>query len=180
MAGQRPRQVKANKAERGMHMRQLAAALVLVFSVSSTAHAQSTGNAGAAVFDQVEQHKCATPDSELIKPGTTDAYNAQVKGFNDCLRIYVLNENNKISLIRADASARLDGIKKQALDQIRDIERAIDTAILEVSIVNGTARESDLPPPATALSAFPAAACSKPDPSLLNPIQGNHAAMNPA
>ena len=142
-------------------MRPIAIALFLLPLFYLPALGQSTGNAGAAIFDQIEQRKCSTPDSALIKPGTTSAYNAQVKGFNDCLRIYVQSENNKIMLIRADASSKLDGIKDSALSQIRDIERAINTAIIEVSIVNGGAQESELPPPATALSAFPAPACNR-------------------
>jgi hypothetical protein len=139
------------------------------------AYAQ-TGNAGAAVFDQISRERCTRPDSELIKPGTTDQYNAQAKGFNDCLRIYVQTENNKITLIRADAAGKLDTIKAGALGQIHDIERAINTAILEVSIVNGGAQESELPPPPTALAAFPDAACNRPDQSLLAPAKGKRAA----
>ncbi len=157
-------------------LRQLAIALILVLPMCAPAHAQSTGNAGAAVFDKIAQEKCAKPDSQLIKPGTTDQYNAQVKGFNDCLRIYVETENNKITQIRADASSHLDNIKDSAFSQIHDIERAINTAIIEVSVVNGGAQESDLPPPATALAAFPAAACKKPDAALLKPTTGKQAA----
>ena len=157
-------------------VRQLAIALILVLPMCAPAHAQSTGNAGAAVFDKIAQEKCAKPDSQLIKPGTTDAYNAQVKGFNDCLRIYVETENNKITQIRADATSQIDSIKDSAFSQIHDIERAINTAIIEVSIVNGGAQESDLPPPATALAAFPAAACNKPDAALLKPARGKQAA----
>jgi hypothetical protein len=156
-------------------VRQLAIAFVLIFPLCAPADAQ-TGNAGAAVFDQISREKCTKPDSELIKPGTTDQYNAQAKGFNDCLRIYVETENNKITLIRADAAGKLDSIKARALSQIHDIERAINTAILEVSIVNGGAQESELPPPPTALAAFPDAACNRPDASLLAPAKGKRAA----
>ncbi len=155
-------------------MRQLAMALILVLSMWAPASAQSA--AGAAVFDRIMQEKCRKPDSELIKPGTTDQYNAQAKGFNDCLRIYVQTENNKITQIRADASSQIDSIKDGAFSQIHDIERAINAAIIEVSIVNGGAQESDLPPPATALSAFPPAACNKPDAALLKPVKGKPAA----
>jgi hypothetical protein len=157
-------------------MRQLAMALILLLPMGAEADAQSAGNAGAAVMDRMMQDKCRKPDSELIKPGTTDQYNAQAKGFNDCLRIYVESENNKISQIRAEAGGQIDSIKDRAFDQIHDIERAINTAIIEVSIVNGGAQDGDLPPPATALSAFPAAACNRPDAALLKPVKGKPAA----
>jgi hypothetical protein len=155
-------------------MRQLAMALILVLPICSPALGLSVGN--GALSDVMVQAKCTMPDSELIKPGTSDQYNAQAKGFNDCLRIYVQNENNKIALIRANASSQLDSIKDGALSQIRDIERAINTAIIEVSIVNGGAQVSELPPPATALAAFPAASCNKPDEALLKPARGKQAA----
>jgi hypothetical protein len=157
-------------------MRPIAIALFLLPLIHLPALGQSTGNAGAAIFDQIEQRKCTTPDSALIKPGTTSAYNAQVKGFNDCLAIYVRNENNKIAIIRATAGKQIDDIKDAALGQIGDIERAINRAIIEVSIVNGGATESDLPPPSTMLAAFPVAACSKPDEALLSPPKGKRAA----
>ena len=128
-------------------MRQLLMALILVLPVYSSARAASAGD---VVFDKIIQSKCTKPDSELIKPGTSDKYNAQAKGFNDCLRIYVENENNKIARIRSQASAEFDRIMQSATAQIHDIERAINTAIIEVRIVNGEAQASDLPPPGDA------------------------------
>jgi hypothetical protein len=78
--------------------------------------------------------------------------------------------------MRADASSEIDGIKDSALSQIRDIERAINTAIIEVNIANGGAQESELPPPASALSAFPDPVCNKPDVALLAPAKGKRTA----
>src|SRR5471032_1724204 len=157
-------------------MRQLLMALILAVPVCASAPALSAGNAGAALFDQMAGAKCTKPDSELIKPGTSDQYNAQAKGFNDCLRIYVENENNKIARIRAEASATFDRIMEGSTSQIRDIEGAINAAIIEVRIVNGEAPASDMPPPATALAAFPDAACTKPDEALLRPAKGKRVA----
>jgi hypothetical protein len=153
-------------------MRQLIMALILVLPVCSSAIAASAGD---VVFDKVVQSRCTRPDSELIKPGTSDKYNAQAKGFNDCLRIYVENENNKIARIRAEASADFDRIFESSTSQIRDIERAINSAIFEVSIVNGLADAKYLPLPGDTLASYPAADCSKPDAALLKPAPGKHA-----
>jgi ElaB/YqjD/DUF883 family membrane-anchored ribosome-binding protein len=157
-------------------MRQFWMACVLVLPICCPALGQSAGNAGAALFDKMAEAKCARPDSELIKPGTTDQYNAQAKGFNDCLRVYVENENNKIARIRAAASGDFDRVMQGATGQIRDIERAINTAIVQVRIVNGEAQADDLPPPAAAPTAFPEAACKTPDEALLKPARGKHVA----
>jgi len=157
-------------------MRQFLMALILVVPLCSSALGQSAGNAGAVLFDRMAQAKCNKPDSKLIKPGTSDKYNAQAKGFNDCLRVYVENENNKIARIRAEASAEFDRIQESATSQIRDIERAINTAIIEVKIVNGEAQASDLPRPGTELASFPGAECNKPDAALLVPARGKRVA----
>jgi hypothetical protein len=148
-------------------------ALILVLPVCSSARAATAGD---VVFDKVVQGKCTRPDSELIKPGTSDKYNAQAKGFNDCLRVYVENENNKIARIRAEASADFDRIMESSTAEIRDIERAINSAIFEVSIVNGLAEAKYLPPPGDALASYPAAACNKPDAALLKPAPGKRVA----
>jgi hypothetical protein len=102
-------------------------ALILALPACSSARAASAGD---VVSEKIVQSKCTRPDSELIKPGTSDKYNAQAKGFNDCLRVYVENDNNKIARMRADASAEFDRIKESATSQIRDAERAINSAIL--------------------------------------------------
>jgi hypothetical protein len=153
-------------------MRQLLMALILVLPVCSSARAASAGD---VVFDKVVQGKCTKPDSELIKPGTSDKYNAQAKGFNDCLRVYVENENNKIARIRAEAGADFDRIMETSTSQIRDIERAISSAIFEVSIVNGLADPKYQPLPGDTLVSYPAADCSKPDAALLKPAPGKRA-----
>jgi hypothetical protein len=154
-------------------MRQLLMALILVLPVCSSARAASAGD---VVFDKAVQGKCTRPDSELIKPGTSNKYNAQAKGFNDCLGVYVENENNKIARIRAEASAEFDRIMESSTSQIRDIERAINSAIFEVSIVNGLAEAKYLPPPGDTLASHPAAECNKPDAALLKPAPGKRVA----
>ncbi|MBA2590202.1 MAG: hypothetical protein H0U98_16440 [Alphaproteobacteria bacterium] len=128
------------------------------------------------VFDTMVANKCNKPDSALIKPGTVDTYNAQAKGFNDCLRVYVERENNKIARLRSDASGQFDAIIASATTQIRDIERAINTAIITAGIVNGVSQPSELPPPAEGLASFPAPECAKPDEGLLKPPRGKKAA----
>jgi hypothetical protein len=154
-------------------MRQLLTALILVLPVCSSARAASAGD---VVFDKVVQSRCTVPDSELIKPGTSDKYNSQAKGFNDCLRIYVENENNKIAQIRAEAGADFDRIMGRSTSQIRDIERAINSAIFEVSIVNGLADPKYRPLPGDTLASYPAAECRKPDAALLEPAPGKRVA----
>ena len=154
-------------------MRQLVMALILVLPVCSSARAASAGD---VVFDKVVQGKCTRPDSELIRPGTSDKYNAQAKGFNDCLRVYVENENNKIARIRGEASAEFDRIMESSTSQIRDIERAINSAIFEVSIVNGLADPRYQPLPGDTLASYPAADCTKPDAALLKPAPGKRVA----
>jgi hypothetical protein len=157
-------------------MRQLLVALILILPVCSSARGQSAGNAGAALFNQMAGAKCTKPDSALIKPGTSDQYNVQAKGFNDCLRIYVENENNKIARIRAEASGTFDRIMEGSTSQIHDIEGAVNAALIEVRIVNSEAPASDMPPPAATLASFPAAECKKPDEALLRPARGKRAA----
>lgn len=150
-------------------MRQLLVALVLVLPVCSSAKAATAGD---AVFDKIVQGKCTRPPSELIKPGTSGKYNALAKGFNDCLRLYVENENNKIARIRAEASADFDRIMENSTTQIRDIERAINLAIFDVALVNGLADAKYRPLPGDTLASYPAAACSQPDAALLKPAPG--------
>ena len=154
-------------------MRPLLLALIMFLPDFSSARAATAGD---VVTDQIVQSKCNKPDSELIKPGTSDKYNAQAKGFNDCLRVYVENENNKISRIRAEASAAFDRITESSTSQIRDIERAINSAIFEVAIVNGAAEAKYLPPPGDTLASYPGAECTKPDAALLKPAPGKRVA----
>jgi hypothetical protein len=152
-------------------------ALILILPVCSSARAQPTGSAGALLFDEIMSSKCTRPDSKLIRPGgLSEKYNHQAKDFNDCLRIYVENENNKITRIRAEAGGTFDRITDSATSQIRDIERAIANAITEVHIVNGEAMDTGLPPPAIALTSFPVAECKKPDAALLRPAKGKQVA----
>src|SRR5258707_11692004 len=106
-------------------MRPLLMGLIMCLPVCSSARAVSAGD---VVSDKIMQTKCNKPDSALIKPGTSDKYNAQAKGFNDCLRVYVENENGKIARIRGEASAEFDRIMESSTSQIRDIESAIDSA----------------------------------------------------
>jgi hypothetical protein len=153
-------------------MRQLPIGLVFMVALCGAAAGLTPGQ----LANDPSLAKCNKPDSELIKPGTSDAYNAQAKGFNDCLRIYVENENNKIARLRADAGGQFDTIMASATSQIHDIERAINTAIIEVGIVNGVAKVSELPPPGEGLASFPAPECAKPDAALLKPGRGKKAA----
>jgi hypothetical protein len=155
-----------------MRMRQLPIAFVFIVALCGAA----AGLTPAELANDLAQNKCSKPDAELIKPGTSDSYNAQAKGFNDCLRIYVENENNKIARLRADASGQFDAISASAMTQIHDIERAINTAIVEVGIVNGVSQPGELPPPADGLASFPGPECAKPDEALLKPAKGRKAA----
>jgi hypothetical protein len=155
-------------------MRYLLTASILAFALCAPIAGQAQNGAGAALFNKVVESKCNRPDSKLIKPGTADTYNAQARGFNDCLRVYVDNENNKIARITADAREEFGRIAAAANAQIRDIERAINSAIIEVKIVNNEAQPADLPPPGDALAGFPAPACAKPDTALLVPARGKH------
>ena len=156
-------------------MRKFWMALILILPVSGSALGQMRGSVGEVV-NKMNEDRCKVPDGKLIKPGTTDQYNAQAKGFNDCLRIYVESENNKITRIRADANVQFDQIMQSATSQIHDIERAINTAIVQAKIVNEEADASALPPPATSLAAFPDASCKTPDAALLKPARGKRVA----
>jgi hypothetical protein len=153
-------------------MRQLLTALFIAFVVfaPNIGHAQT--GAGAGLFNKMVESKCNKPDSKLIKPGTTDTYNAQAKGFNDCLRIYVESENNKIARTTADATVEFDRISASSNGQIGDIERAINNAILEVQIVNGKASPLAVLAPGDELTGFPAPVCARPDEALLKPPRG--------
>jgi hypothetical protein len=154
-------------------MRPLLLAVIFLLPVCPSTRAASAGD---VVSDKIAQSKCTKPDSELIKPGTSDKYNAQAKGFNDCLRIYVENENNKIARIRAEASAGYDRIKDSATSQIQDVERAINSAIFEVAVVNGVAEAKYVAPPGDTLASYPAADCDRPDAALLKPPPGKRVA----
>ena len=154
-------------------MRRLLLALIFVPVVCSSAEAAT---AGEVVFDKIVQSKCTRPPSELIKPGTSGKYNALAKDFNDCLRVYVENENNKIARIRAEASADFDRIMENSTTQIRDIERAINIAIFEVALVNGLADARYRPLPGDTLASYPTAGCSEPDAALLKPVPGRRVA----
>jgi hypothetical protein len=127
---------------------------------------------GLGVLQFAMEAQCHKPDSSLIVPGTQDTYNAQAKGFNDCLRVYVETENNKINQIRAQARDELGHIAETYNSQIRDVERAIKAAIAEVKVVNGEIPETGAPPPAEKGQDFTASECKRPDEALLQPSQG--------
>jgi hypothetical protein len=85
----------------------------------------------------VQETQCARPDRALIKvesDGQTQwtsqsigsvKYDRQVKGFNDCTRVYVDKANLEITRIRNDAQSQLDRMIADATGRIRRIERQI-------------------------------------------------------
>ncbi|HWU54905.1 MAG TPA: hypothetical protein VN175_05335 [Rhizomicrobium sp.] len=131
----------------------------------------------------VQETQCTRPDRTLIKVesgGQTQwtsqsaasvQYNKQVKGFNDCTRVYVDRANLEITRIRDDAKSRLDEMAENATSRIRRIERQIDNAIERVKEVNGLASVASSGPD-MALDAFPEPECQTPDEKLLVPQRG--------
>jgi len=131
----------------------------------------------------VQETQCTRPDRTLIKVesgGQTQwtsqnapsvKYDRQVKGFNDCTRVYVDKANLEITRIRDDARKQLDGMADDATSRIRRIERQIGDAIESVKAVNGLASVAPGGPD-MALDAFPEAECRMPDGNLLVPKRG--------
>src|SRR5262249_3400066 len=101
----------------------------------------------------------------------SEKYNRQVKGFNDCARVYVEKANLEITRIRDETKKQLDGIAGNATNRIRRIERQINDAIERVKAVQGLASVAPGGPD-TALDAFPEAECKTPDEGLLIPKRG--------
>jgi len=130
----------------------------------------------------VQETQCARPDRALIKvesDGQTSwtsqtvasaKYNRQVKGFNDCTRVYVVNANREITRIRDDAQIQLDQMIGSATGRIHRIERQVTDAIESVKAVNGIASVAPSGPD-TAPDAFPEAECKMPDQNLLVPLR---------
>jgi hypothetical protein len=149
--------------------------LVPVGSVAQTATDQLT--------KAVQETQCSLPDRTLIKVESNGQtrwtsqsivsvkYDRQVKGFNDCTRVYVDKANLEIGRIRNDAQSQLDRMTDDATSRIRRIERQIGDAIESVKAVNGLA---SIAPggPDMALDAFPEAECKTPDGNLLIPKRG--------
>jgi len=131
----------------------------------------------------VQETQCTRPDRALIKVesgGQTQwtsqsigsvKYDRQVKGFNDCTRVYVDKANVEITRIRDDAKRQLDAMADDATRRIRRIERQIGDAIEQVKAVNGLASVAPGGPD-LALDAFPDAECKAPDGNLLIPKRG--------
>ncbi len=131
----------------------------------------------------VQETQCARPDRTLIKVesgGQTQwtsqsapsvKYDRQVKGFNDCTRVYVDQANLEITRIRDETQTRLDQITENATNRIRRIERQINNAIERVKEVNGLASIASSGPD-MALDAFPEPECQTPDEKLLIPQRG--------
>ncbi|HET7085293.1 MAG TPA: hypothetical protein VFI23_11020 [Rhizomicrobium sp.] len=158
-------------------MRYLLVILLLLCPVCALA-----GNAGALLTQEVLESKCAAPDRTLIKQysngGTqwiserapSKKYNEQVKGFNDCVRVYVEQANREIIRIRDDTKLQLDQMAGNATARIRRIERQIGAAIERVKAVNGLSSVEPAGPDA-ALDAFPEPECKSPDEKLLIPLR---------
>lgn len=131
----------------------------------------------------VQETQCARPDRTLIKlesNGQTQwtsqsigsaKYDRQVKGFNDCTRVYVEKANLEITRIREDTKKHLDGMAEDATGRIRRIERQVNDAIERVKAINGLASVAPGGPD-TALDAFPEPECNTPDENLLIPKRG--------
>jgi hypothetical protein len=155
-------------------------AIIPMLLIPAWAAAQTAGDQLAKA---VQETQCTRPDRTLIKVesgGLTQwisrgspsvKYDRQVKGFNDCTRVYVDKANVEIGRIRNGAQNQLDGMTEDATRRIRRIERQISDAIERVKAVNGLASVAPGGPD-TALDAFPEAECKTPDQSLLIPKRG--------
>ena len=131
----------------------------------------------------VQETQCTRPDRKLIKAEqdgqtvwTSEStasvkYNQQVKGFNDCARVYVERANVEITRIRDETKKQLDAMADNATSRIRRIEQQISNAIERVKAVEGLASVAPGGPD-MALDAFPEAECKMPDEGLLVPLKG--------
>jgi biopolymer transport protein ExbD len=153
--------------------------IIPLMLVSAAALAQTAAD---QLTKAVQETQCARPDRALIKvesDGQTSwtsqsvasaKYNRQVKGFNDCTRVYVDNANREITRIRNDAQSQLDQMTGSATGRIHRIERQINDAIEMVKAVNGIASVAPSGPD-TAPDAFPEPECKLPDQGLLVPLR---------
>ena len=150
---------------------------VLLLFVPVCARAQT---ADALLAREKQDLQCTKPDRTLIHKetalGTTwvsetrssNKYNQQVTGFNDCTRVFVDSANREITRIRDEARAKLDRIGVDATAHIRIIERQINTVIEEAKAVDAL---EPLPPAgAVEAGAFPAPECRPPDSALVIPL----------
>lgn len=155
-------------------------AIIPIIFVPAGALAQTAAD---QLIKAVQETQCTRPDRTLIRVesgGQTQwmsqsapsvKYDRQVKGFNDCTRVYVDKANLEITRIRDDAKKQLDGMAEDATIRIRRIERQIGDAIESVKAVNGLASVAPGGPD-MALDAFPEAECRMPDGNLLVPRRG--------
>jgi hypothetical protein len=164
-------------------MKYLPAVLLLVLPVCALAQ-----TADALLSQKRQELKCTKPDRALIRKdtalGTTwvsethssNKYNQQVTGFNDCTRVYVDNANREVTRIRGEARAKLDQIGADATARIRIIERQINAVIEEAKAVDFL---EPLPPASPVeAGAFPPPDCRPPDSALAIPLP--HARDNSA
>jgi hypothetical protein len=159
-------------------MRHLVIALMILVPVGAFAQ-----TAADQLTKAVQETQCTRPDRKLIKAeqdgqtvwtseSTASAkYNQQVKGFNDCARVYVERANVEITRIRDEAKKQLDAMADNATSRIRRIEQQINNAIERVKAVEGLASVAPSGPD-VALDAFPEAECKMPDEGLLVPRKG--------
>jgi len=155
--------------------------LIILMALAPAAAVAQT--AADQLTKAVQETQCSRPDRTLIKverEGQTQwvaesapskKYNQQVKGFNDCTRVYVENANREIARIRDETKKQLDDMADNATARIRRIERQISDAIERVKAVEGIASVAPGGPD-TAPDAFPEAECKTPDESLLVPLKG--------
>lgn len=155
-------------------------AIILMALVPAGALAQTAAD---QLSKTVQDSQCTRPDRTLIKvesDGLTQwtsqsapsvKYDRQVKGFNDCTRVYVEKANLEITRIRNDAQSQLDQMTEDATSRIRRIEAQIGNAIERVKEVNGLASVASSGPD-IALDAFPEPDCQTPDDKLLIPQRG--------
>jgi len=160
-------------------MRHLLIIPVLIIPVAAFAQ-----TAADQLNKTIQETQCTRPDRKLIKvehDGQTswtsestpsENYNRQVKGFNDCARVYVGKANVEITRIRDEAKQQLDAMAGGATSHIRRIERQINDAIERVKAVEGLASVGPGGPD-MALDAFPEAECKTPDENLLVPLKGS-------
>jgi ElaB/YqjD/DUF883 family membrane-anchored ribosome-binding protein len=158
-------------------MRHLLIFLVMLVPVGALAQ-----TAADQLTKAVQETQCTRPDRKLIKverdgqtvwtseSAASVKYNQQVKGFNDCARVYVERANVEITRIRDETKKQLDAMADNATSRIRRIEQQISNAIERVKAVEGLASVAPSGPD-MALDAFPEAECKMPDEGLLVPLK---------
>jgi hypothetical protein len=164
-------------------MKYLLAGLLLLVPVCAQAQ-----TADALLAREKQDLQCTKPNRTLIRKETalgtvwasqtrsSNKYNQQVTGFNDCTRVFVDKANREITRIRDEARAKLDRIGVDATAHIRVIERQINAVIEEAKAVEAL----EPLPPASLIEAgaFPAPDCRPPDSALVIPLP--HAPDNSA